>query len=81
MSLIPRRQPQTKLGAALRKLALEVEKDARDLDARKCRIAAANLDMAAISLGARGERVKQLGSYVSAAQVYAMVNGGVPYDG
>lgn len=70
-----RRTPRTKLGAALRKLAAQIEPTGRAVEAKECEYAAMNLDRAAISLGAKGERVKQLGSYGVAAGVYRKVAG------
>lgn len=80
--LIPsqKRTPQTRLGAALRKLAKTVAATGREAEAKECEYAARNLDMAAISLGAKGDRVKQLGSYTNAAAVYRKV-AGEPYVG
>jgi hypothetical protein len=80
--LIPsmKRTPQTRLGAALRKLAKDVAATGRDAEAKQCEYAARNLDMAAISLGKRGAEVKQLGSYTEGEAVYRKV-AGEPYVG
>jgi len=64
--------PQTRLGADCRKLAKVIEGDYA-IEAHELERAAANLDMAAISLGATGERVKTLGSYYAAHQLYQSV--------
>lgn len=78
--LIPgaKKTPQTRLGAALRKLATTVGAEGREVEAKECQYAARNLDMAAISLGKRGPEVKQLGSYTAAAAVFRKV-AGEPY--
>jgi hypothetical protein len=71
----PAPKPQTKLGAALRKLAEGQD----EIQAARCQRAARDLDNNAISLGARGERVKQLGAYYTALGVYRQV-AGQPYE-
>lgn len=78
--LIPgqKRTPQTRLGAALRKLAKAQRDLGNEPGAHQCEYAARNLDMAAISLGKRGAEVKQLGSYSEGAAVYRKV-AGEPY--
>lgn len=69
------KQPTTKLGAELRKLA----ETADEINARRCERAAADLDRNALALGARGARVKQLGAYYTAQGVYRQV-AGHPYE-
>lgn len=64
--------PQTKLGAACRALAAKLL-DSNALEAHELQRVGANLDMAAISLDAKGPRVKTLGSYYAAAQLYRSV--------
>lgn len=64
--------PQTRLGADCRKLA-DLIRDGHEIEAHELERAAANLDMAAISLGASGDRVKTLGSYYAAHQLYQSV--------
>jgi hypothetical protein len=64
--------PQTKLGHQCRELATKI-KDEFQIESHELDRAAANLDMAAISLGATGERVKTLGSYYAAHQLYQSV--------
>lgn len=59
--------PQTRLGAACRKLA---EKHEDDVAKRLLVLYAAKLDLTAHSLAARGERVKQLGAYRRALRTY-----------
>jgi len=72
VSLIKGKTPQTKLGAQCRELAKKLAGE-YDIEAHELERAAANLDMAAISLGARGDRVKTLGSYYAAHQLYQSV--------
>lgn len=72
MSVFKGKTPQTRLGADCRKLAATI-KDEFQIEAHELERAAANLDMAAISLGATGERVKTLGSYYAAHQLYQSV--------
>ncbi len=67
-----KKAPQTRLGAQCRELAAKI-KDGFEIEAHELERAAANLDMAAISLGATGERVKTLGSYYNALQLYQSV--------
>jgi hypothetical protein len=57
------------------------ELDAKGLNvlATKAQIAAANLDRAAASIGARGARVKTLGAYYQAQEIYRQV-AGQPYE-
>lgn len=71
--------PETKLGRALRVLANEL--DARGLNAAglSCRSSAANLDRTAVSIGARGARVKTLGAYYRAKDIYRQ-HAGKPYE-
>lgn len=64
--------PQTKLGHDCRELAKKLAEDF-SIEAHELERAAANLDMAAISLGATGARVKTLGSYYAAKQLYNSV--------
>lgn len=64
--------PQTKLGSQCRELAAKIA-EGFAIEAHELERAAANLDMAAISLDARGERVKTLGSYYAAHQLYQSV--------
>lgn len=71
-------KPQTKLGAALRRLADELP-EGMESQADRCRRSARDLDNTAISLGARGERVKQLGAYINALGIYRMI-AGKPYE-
>lgn len=76
--------PQTKLGAACRALAAKVADGEFNIYDLQLRQAGANLDRAAISLDARGERVKTLGSYYSALQLYQSVadrTGNPKYEG
>lgn len=68
----PTRQPETRLGHDLRVLASRPEYADR---AQQLQIAARNLDVAAIQLAARGEKVKQLASYRMAASLYQRVTG------
>lgn len=75
--------PQTKLGAACRALAAKLSEDFA-IEAHELQRAGANLDMAAISLGATGPRVKTLGSYYAAEQLYRSVadrTGNPRYEG
>jgi hypothetical protein len=71
--------PQTKLGAALRTLAKKQEDAGLNVNSSRCQIAAAALDRAALTLGARGARVKTLGAYYQAQGVYRQV-AGQPYE-
>lgn len=77
MAVFKGKTPQTKLGFECRKLAKKLREGnwitAYDVEAHELERAAANLDMAAISLGATGERVKTLGSYYAAHQLYQSV--------
>lgn len=78
-----KKTPQTKLGASCRALAV-ILKDTYVLEAHELERAGANLDMAAISLDARGDRVKTLGSYYAAKQLYNSVadrTGNPKYEG
>jgi hypothetical protein len=72
VSLIKGKTPQTKLGSQCRELAKKIGEEFA-IEAHELERAAANLDMAAISLGARGDRVKTLGSYYAAHQLYQSV--------
>lgn len=72
MSVFKGKTPQTRLGSDCRKLAAAI-KDEYAIESHELERAAANLDMAAISLGATGERVKTLGSYYAAHQLYQSV--------
>lgn len=71
--------PETKLGRALRVLAKQQEAEGLNVQATRAQIAAANLDRAALTLGARGARVKQLGAYYQAQAVYRQI-AGQPYE-
>jgi hypothetical protein len=71
--------PQTRLSKALRDLAPGLDKQGLNTQATRCQIAAANLDKTAASLGARGERVKQLGAYSQALEIYRQA-AGQPYE-
>lgn len=73
MSLVTGKQPQTKLGKTLRDLAIGLEADGNETDARRCLAAANGLDNTAISLGRRGKAVMQLSAYRKAARVYEAV--------
>lgn len=76
MSLLAKRKtPETRLGRALRTVAKDLREEARVAEAHRAEQAAANLDKTAVSLGARGERVKQLGAYYQARAVYRQVTG------
>lgn len=70
-----RKTPETRLGRALRTVAKTLREEARIPEAHRAEQAAADLDKAALSLGARGERVKQLGAYYQALQVFKRVTG------
>lgn len=67
--------PQTKLGKTLRSLAKKERTEGREPQAHQCDVAAANLDKAALSLGARGERVKSLGAYIAGTQLFRSITG------
>lgn len=71
--------PETKLGHALRELAKVQDKAGLNVQATRCQIAAADLDKTALTLGARGARVKQLGAYYTALGIYRQV-AGQPYE-
>lgn len=72
--------PQTKLGAALRKLSEELLTKGDDIHAYQCQTAAALLDKTCLVMGAKGERVKTLGAYYHAVKLYQFVTG-TAYDG
>lgn len=69
------KMPQTKLGAACRALAAKLRDnpDSHEIEAHELERAGANLDQAAIALDAKGPRVKTLGSYYAAIQLYRSV--------
>lgn len=71
--------PQTKLGAALRALVPALEEKGLNIQATRCQMAAALLDHTALTLGARGARVKTLGAYYTAQGLYRQV-AGHPYE-
>lgn len=72
MSVFKGKTPQTKLGSQCRELAVKIA-EGFQIESHELERAAANLDMAAISLGVRGDRVKTLGSYYAAHQLYQSV--------
>lgn len=63
---------QTRLGKALRDVAVRVTDDAV---VTKLNVAANNLDRAVLSLGVKGERIKSLANYAAATRVYEEVTG------
>lgn len=73
-----KKTPQTKLGAALRKVAVELRAEGDDGKAHQAENAAATLDKTALVLGAKGPRVYTLGAYVSAVQLYKYLTGKYP---
>lgn len=73
----PRKPPTTKLSVACRALA-EVQED--DITRSRLERAAVDLDRTAILVGARGPRVKQLGAYMYARQLYDGISA-VPFKG
>lgn len=75
MKKVDARARETKLGHALRELAMAVD----EIRGRRCRQAAADLDSTALTLDARGARVKTLGAYYTAQGVYRQV-AGQPYE-
>lgn len=70
--------PQTKLAFKLRQLCDKADQDNPRLIL--FRRAAAELDLAAYSLGAKGGRVKQLSAYFTCLRYYKEL-AGVEYDG
>lgn len=72
MTAAPR---ETKLGHALRALG----KDLDPIKHERCETAAMRLDHTALTLGATGARVKTLGAYYQALDVYRMI-AGQPYE-
>lgn len=83
MTVIAKKQPQTKLSFKLRRACDKAEKtppeheDAIVLAGKiaHARRSAADLDVAAFSLGARGERVKSLASYGTAKRAFESLTG------
>lgn len=71
--------PETRLGRALRELAVVQEKAGLNVQATRCQLAAAALDKTALTLGVKGARVKTLGAYYTAQGVYRQV-AGQPYE-
>jgi hypothetical protein len=69
---------ETKLGRALRNLGKKLEATG-DVRASRAQMAAAALDKTAFSVGARGARVKTLGAYYQALEVYRQL-AGQPYE-
>lgn len=70
------KRPQTRLAFKLRKLIEKADPDNMRLPLY--RSAADALDLAAYSLGAKGERVKQLSAYFTALRYYEEL-AGEPY--
>lgn len=67
--------PETKLSHTLRNLLPDLRAAGKDIQAQRAETAAMRLDYTALTLGARGARVKTLGVYYTALEVYRSITG------
>jgi hypothetical protein len=66
---------ETKLGHTLRELVPGLKANGQEAEAQRVEVAAMRLDHTALTLGASGARVKTLGAYFQARDLYRLITG------